>query len=203
MQESNTEQLRNRPVLSFVRRSGRLDARLQRAWDRYAGEYLLDVNAGEGLLNVRPGVTIDDGYVHRTWGNDNPLIVEIGTGQGENIVAAAAGHPDVNFLALEVYDPGVAHTMLLAGKQGLGNLRIAQATCASRRSTPPNCSRSWPTAWWPRCGRTSPIRGPRCGITSAASCSPRSPGRSIARWCPEACGASPPTSRTMRCMCTR
>ena len=62
----------------------------------------------------------------------------------------------MNFLALEVYDPGVAHTMLLAGKQGW-------ATCASRRSTPPNCSRSWPTAWWPRCGRTSPIRGPRCG----------------------------------------
>ncbi|WP_436471960.1 tRNA (guanosine(46)-N7)-methyltransferase TrmB [Bifidobacterium pullorum] len=115
-----------RPVLSFVRRSGRLDARLQRAWDRYADGYLLDVNAGEGSLNVRPGVTIDDGYVHRTWGNGNPLIVEIGTGQGENIVAAAAAHPDMNFLALEVYDPGVAHTMLLAGKQGLDNLRIAQ-----------------------------------------------------------------------------
>ena len=32
----------------------------------------------------------------------------------------------MNFLALEVYDPGVAHTMLLAGKQGLTNLRIAQ-----------------------------------------------------------------------------
>ena len=29
-------------------------------------------------------------------------------------------------MALEVYDPGVAHTMLLAGKQGLTNLRIAQ-----------------------------------------------------------------------------
>ena len=116
--------------LSFVRRSGRLDARLQRAWDRYAGEYLLDVNAGEGSLDVRPGVTIDGGYVCRTWGNDNPLIVEIGTGQGENIVAAAAAHPDMNFLALEVYDPGVAHTMLLAGKQGLGNLRIAQGSVA-------------------------------------------------------------------------
>ncbi|NMA54177.1 MAG: tRNA (guanine-N7)-methyltransferase, partial [Bifidobacterium sp.] len=48
-----------RPVLSFVRRSGRLDARLQRAWDRYAGEYLLDVNAGEGSLSVRSGVAID------------------------------------------------------------------------------------------------------------------------------------------------
>lgn len=26
----------------------------------------------------------------------------------------------------EVYDPGVAHTLLLAGKNGLGNLRVAQ-----------------------------------------------------------------------------
>ncbi|RSX51792.1 tRNA (m(7)G46) methyltransferase [Bifidobacterium goeldii] len=115
-----------RPVLSFVRRSGRLDARLQRAWDNFAGTYLLDINAGEGSLNVRPDFTLDKDYVRNTWGNDNPLIVEVGTGQGENIVAAAAAHPDMNFLALEVYDPGVAHTLLLAGKQNLANIRIAQ-----------------------------------------------------------------------------
>lgn len=124
--DAGQEARRGRPVLSFVRRSGRLDARLQRAWDRYAGEYLLDVNAGEGSLTVRPGVTFDGAYVREMWGNDNPLIVEIGTGQGENVVAAAAAHPELNFLALEVYDPGVAHTLLLAGKQGLGNLRVAQ-----------------------------------------------------------------------------
>lgn len=124
--DAGREARRGRPVLSFVRRSGRLDARLQRAWDRYAGEYLLDVNAGEGSLTVRPGVTFDGAYVREMWGNDNPLIVEIGTGQGENVVAAAAAHPELNFLALEVYDPGVAHTLLLAGKQGLGNLRVAQ-----------------------------------------------------------------------------
>lgn len=124
--DAGQEARRGRPVLSFVRRSGRLDARLQRAWDRYAGEYLLDVNAGEGSLTVRPGVTFDGAYVREMWGNDNPLIVEIGTGQGENVVAAAAAHSELNFLALEVYDPGVAHTLLLAGKQGLGNLRVAQ-----------------------------------------------------------------------------
>lgn len=115
-----------RPVLSFVRRSGRLDARLQRAWDNFAGTYLLDINAGEGSLNVRPDFTLDKDFVRNTWGNDNPLIVEVGTGQGENIVAAAAAHPDTNFLALEVYDPGVAHTLLLAGKQELANIHIAQ-----------------------------------------------------------------------------
>ena len=98
-------------VLSFVRRSGRLDDRLQRAWDNYAGTYLLDIAAGN-LLDVREGVTLDRAFVESAWGNDNPLIVEIGTGQGENVVAAAAAHPETNFLALEVYDPGVAHTLL-------------------------------------------------------------------------------------------
>ncbi|EFO77099.1 putative tRNA (guanine-N(7)-)-methyltransferase [Bifidobacterium dentium JCVIHMP022] len=118
--------LYGRKVLSFVRRSARLDARLQRAWDAYSDAYLLDVNAGEGSLDVRKGFVLDDAYIRETWGNGNPLVVEIGSGQGENIVAAAAADPQTNFLALEVYDPGVAHTMLLAGKQGLGNLRIAQ-----------------------------------------------------------------------------
>lgn len=88
-------------VLSFVRRSGRLDDRLQRAWDNYAGTYLLDIAAGN-LLDVREGVTLDRAFVESAWGNDNPLIVEIGTGQGENVVAAAAAHPETNFLALEV-----------------------------------------------------------------------------------------------------
>ncbi len=124
--QSGNPALYGRKVLSFVRRSARLDARLQRAWDNYSDVYLLDVNAGEGSLDVREGFVFDAAYVGDAWGNDNPLIVEIGSGQGENVVAAAAAHPETNFLALEVYDPGVAHTMLLAGKQGLGNLRIAQ-----------------------------------------------------------------------------
>ncbi|OZG68076.1 tRNA (guanosine(46)-N7)-methyltransferase TrmB [Bifidobacterium eulemuris] len=113
-------------VLSFVRRSGRLDARLQRAWDAFAERYMLDVNAGEGSLDVRPGFVFDQAYVREIWGNGNPLVVEIGSGQGENVVAAAAAHPETNFLALEVYDPGVAHTLLLAGKQELSNIRVAQ-----------------------------------------------------------------------------
>lgn len=128
--DSDAEQAQHRhpfhKVLSFVRRSGRLDARLQRAWDNYAADYLLDVNAGEGSLDVREGFVLDGDYVRSVWGNANPMIVEIGSGQGENVVAAAQANPGVNFLALEVYDPGVAHTLLLAGKNGLGNLRVAQ-----------------------------------------------------------------------------
>lgn len=114
-----------RPLTSFVRRSSRLDRRLQNAWDNYADQYLLDIQ-GEHELSVGADVMLDRAWEREQWGNEHPIIVEIGSGQGENIVAAAAAQPDVNFIAVEVYQPGVAHTMLLAGKQGLQNLRIAQ-----------------------------------------------------------------------------
>ncbi|WP_241218899.1 tRNA (guanosine(46)-N7)-methyltransferase TrmB [Bifidobacterium dolichotidis] len=117
---------RGRKVQSFVRRSARLDVRLQRAWDRFADQYLLDIAAGEGSLSPKPDFKFNKEFVQQAFGNSAPLTMEIGSGQGENIVAAAAAHPERNFLAVEVYDPGVAHTMLLAGKQGLTNLRIAQ-----------------------------------------------------------------------------
>ncbi|OXN00744.1 tRNA (guanosine(46)-N7)-methyltransferase TrmB [Bifidobacterium vansinderenii] len=117
----------HRELMSFVRRSSRLDKRLQKAWDNYAGTYLLDLpQVGGRELSVDPDFHFDRAFAERTWGNGNPLIVEIGTGQGENIVAAAQNNPETNFLALEVYRPGVAHALLKAGKYELSNLRVAE-----------------------------------------------------------------------------
>ena len=177
-----------------MRRSARLDARLQRAWDTYADTYLLNINAGEGSLDVRNDLVFDQPYIAEAWGNANPLIVEIGTGQGENVVAAAAEHPEMNFLALEVYDPGVAHTMLLAGKQGLANLRIAQVNA-------PELFKAAADGRSPKCGLSSLIHGPRCVITSAASYNRSLPVRFIARCRLEECGVSLPILKTMHCMC--
>lgn len=114
-----------RPLMSFVRRTSRLDKRLQHAWDTYADQYLLDIQ-GDHELSVAADVRIDQAWLRQQFGNDNPVIVEIGSGQGENVVAAAATNPDMNFIAVEVYQPGAAHTMLLAGKQGLNNVKVAQ-----------------------------------------------------------------------------
>ena len=114
-----------RPLMSFVRRTSRLDKRLQHAWDTYADQYLLDVQ-GDHELSVASDVRIDQAWLRQQFGNNNPVIVEIGSGQGENVVAAAVANPDVNFIAVEVYQPGVAHTILLAGKQELNNVKVAQ-----------------------------------------------------------------------------
>ena len=115
-----------RSIVSYVRRSEKLNDRLARAWAEYSSRYLLDLGQAEGSLAVGEGFRFDSETVESIWGRKAPLIVEIGSGQGENVVASAREHPDWNYLALEVYQPGLAHTMLMAGKSDLDNLRLAQ-----------------------------------------------------------------------------
>lgn len=122
--KSNVPWWKTRKVFSFVRRSARLDARLQRAWDTYADQYLLPIANPENV-SLRDDFVLNQQFLTQQFPTEAPLTIEIGSGQGENVVAAAQAHPERNFIAIEVYDPGVAHTMLLAGKLGLTNLKIA------------------------------------------------------------------------------
>lgn len=98
-----------REVVSFVRRGSRLSAAQERAWQAHAAQYVVDVPRGARSTLADPSVRLS---VSELYGNANPLIVEIGSGQGDCIAAAAASRPSENFLALEVYKPGLAQTML-------------------------------------------------------------------------------------------
>lgn len=97
-----------REIVSFVRRGDRLSSSRQDAWDRLSGRYLLDLPRGERDTLPAPGTTLD---VEEVFGRRAPLVVEVGSGQGENIAAAAAAHPDRDHLAVEVYVPGLAQTL--------------------------------------------------------------------------------------------
>lgn len=114
---------RERPV-SFVRRSGRMSEAQERAWRDLAPRYVLDVPRDVAATSVRAGARIDPA---RVWGRSAPLVVEIGSGQGHAIVAAAAARPETDFLAVEVFTAGLARTMLAAERDGLGNLRLVEA----------------------------------------------------------------------------
>ena len=48
-----------RVILSFVRRSARLDARLERAKERYSSQYLLNVEDSLGSLRVKSDLLVD------------------------------------------------------------------------------------------------------------------------------------------------
>jgi tRNA (guanine-N7-)-methyltransferase len=114
---------RKQPV-SFVRRSGRMSEAQERAWDELAPRYVFDVPRDVASTSVHPDARLDPA---RVYGRTAPLTVEIGSGQGHAIVAGASGHPERDFLAVEVFRAGLARTMLDADRAGAGNLRLVEA----------------------------------------------------------------------------
>ncbi len=114
---------RAQPV-SFVRRGSRLQGRRQKAWEEHADSYVIDVPRHVADTSVHPDFTLDAAAVY---GRTAPLIMEIGSGLGEAVVHAAAENPDTDFLAVEVYRPGLAQTLLKVASRGLTNVRVVQA----------------------------------------------------------------------------
>ena len=112
-----------RPIRTFARRGDRMGDTLERTFQKYRGAYLLDLPRGVTPTAVAAGTRLD---VRVVFGREAPLIVEVGCGNGEQITAAAAQNPDVNFLGFEVWLPGVAKAVSNAVRvyDGLPNLRI-------------------------------------------------------------------------------
>lgn len=111
-----------RDVVSFVRRGERLTASRRDAWDRLSDEYVLDPPRGERDTLPADGARLDP---EELFGRRAELVVEVGSGLGENIVAAAAEHPERDHLGVEVYLPGLAQTLSRVERAGSPrNLRL-------------------------------------------------------------------------------
>lgn len=67
-----------------------------------------------------------DGLLDRValFGRSAPLVLEIGAGMGEAVLAAAAADPGRDFLAAEVHVPAVATLLLEVERAGLANVRV-------------------------------------------------------------------------------
>jgi tRNA (guanine-N7-)-methyltransferase len=129
---------RTKPV-SFVRRSGRLTDKQKRMWTELHPTYLVEVPRAIARTSVDPGFVLDPESV---FGRRAPLVVEIGSGLGDAVVDAATTDPERDYLAVEVYQPGLAHTIARAeragatlGQDGLPNLRLVQANAAELLET--------------------------------------------------------------------
>jgi len=109
------------------------------AWSEHGHHYLIAAPSALARESLDPNWRLDPEIA---FGRHAPLIVEIGTGQGENIVAAAAADPERNFLGVEVYRPGIARTIVRArqtatalGRDQLTNLRLLQANAPELLAT--------------------------------------------------------------------
>jgi tRNA (guanine-N7-)-methyltransferase len=99
-----------RQIRSFVLRKGKMTV-----GQKKAVEELLPVFAFD------PTEAID---FKTLFGNDHPVWLDIGFGNGESIIHAAQQYPDVNFLGIEVHLPGVGHLLMAIREYNLKNVRI-------------------------------------------------------------------------------
>ena len=115
--------VRDAPV-SFVRRELAMSPNRQRLWQDHTGTTILPVSRVFGQTSVAPESQLN---IAETWGHDAPLIIDIGVGHGESTFAGATAHPDKNFLAIEVYRPGLAKLLDRVDSEHVTNIRMVEA----------------------------------------------------------------------------
>lgn len=117
-----------RRVRSFTRRGDRMPPRHQEAYDALAPDYVLQVPREEGTsTTVHPAYSLD---VAAVFGRTAPLVVEVGPGSGDALRAGAAARPDWDFLALEVWRPGIGQALLHLRNDPLPNIRFVEVDAA-------------------------------------------------------------------------
>ena len=115
--------VRDGPV-SFVRRELAMSPTRQRLWQDHMGTTILPVTRTFADTSVAPQSHLN---VAEVWGQAGPLIVDIGVGHGESTFAGAVQHPEANFLAVEVYRPGLAKLLDRVVTEGVTNVRMVEA----------------------------------------------------------------------------
>ncbi|MBE6481451.1 MAG: tRNA (guanosine(46)-N7)-methyltransferase TrmB [Actinomyces ruminicola] len=122
-------------VRSYSRAGGRLTDAQTRALERYGDRYVVQVPRADAIRTVAPSFRLDPAAVFGHVGQLRPLIVEVGSGAGEAILAHAAARPGVDHLAVEAWETAIARIVQGAARAGLRNLRVVPADAAQLLTT--------------------------------------------------------------------
>lgn len=129
-----------RRVRSFVRREGRVTRGQRRALEGLSERYLLPDDVGLVEAEV-------------LFGRTAPLIIEVGCGNGDNLLARAAACRDTCFLGVETYLSGIGGMLRRIDAEGLDNVRLAHGDVVPllrQRIAPHSLSGIWvffPDPW--------------------------------------------------------
>lgn len=122
-------------VRSFSRAGGRLTESQQAALAEFAGRYLIEVPRADAIRTVDPSWQLDPAQAFGHPGQARPLLIEVGSGGGEAILAHAAAHPEMDHLAVEVWETAIAKIVRDAAKAGLENVRVVPADASQLLAT--------------------------------------------------------------------
>jgi tRNA (guanine-N7-)-methyltransferase len=101
----------NRPIRSYVIRSGRLTDAQRKAIESYWDKYVVEFN----------NEILDPKVLFKS---PQKLTVEIGFGMGDSLLEMAKESPEQNFLGIEVHQPGVGKLLNGIAENELTNLKL-------------------------------------------------------------------------------
>lgn len=98
-------------IKSYVLRGGRMSPAQVAAWRELSDQYVIAYK--NEILDIQ-----------EYFGNQGPVVVEIGFGMGQATWQIAQENPDINYLCLEVHRPGAGRLLWEIREHGLKNIRI-------------------------------------------------------------------------------
>lgn len=128
MEEKNAMSDIDTTIHTYVLRAGRMTESQKHALDELGPRFCIPFDA-RCKLDYR-----------EVFGNDRPVILEIGFGMGQATYRIAQANPTLNYLGIEVHTPGVGRLLFELGERGIGNVRILHydAVEALERVFPPS-----------------------------------------------------------------
>ena len=103
-------------IKSYVHRKGHFSEGQKRAYETLLPQF--GVAYEKQLKSVTDWADI--------FGNDYPIVLEIGCGMGETTAKIAAQNPNINYIGVEVFTAGVGALLKRIAEYGLTNLRVIQ-----------------------------------------------------------------------------
>lgn len=102
-----------REVKTYVLRAGRMTQAQEKAYQELSPSYCIPFeNKQINFIDI--------------FGNNNPIIVEIGFGMGDATWEIAKANPDINYIGIEVHTPGVGKLLSHIKQYELKNLYIIE-----------------------------------------------------------------------------
>lgn len=99
-------------IKSFVMRAGKLTQGQKRAMEDLFPQFRIENHLAFDVFSI--------------FGNNNPVCLDIGFGNGESLIHIAQLYPNINFIGIEVHTPGIGHLLINIEKNRIENIRVYQ-----------------------------------------------------------------------------
>ena len=114
MNDQNKEDIKRRPIRSYILRQGRITAAQTKAIQENLKRHAI-------VFENQP-INFNDVFQNRS----GDLVLEIGFGMGTSTAEIAKANPNKNYIAIEVHSPGVGNLIKLIQENDIFNLKIVQ-----------------------------------------------------------------------------